>query len=298
MSPDGSDRLTLTAFGQTGARSKWRTEAMRSHASARLIFVARGQGRITIAGLTSGYGPNNLVFVPAGTMYGFEVGPAVFGQIVTIPRAMMADWPEESRHLRLRDVAAQKVLATHFDHLERELQSPLPGAGRAAHHHLGLLSVFFERQLAAQAQDSPDRRPQSAAARLVAAYTDLIERDFHDHKGVADYAAGLGVTPTHLTRCCRRTCGRSALDLLNDRILYEARVLLRDSDRPIREIARELGFGSAAYFTRAFQGRTGQTPSAFRKARDIASGDGQTAPGAQAFTALGPAVRSGPTGAL
>ena len=265
MSLDGSNRLALTAFGHASARSRWRTEAMRSHDSARLIFVARGQGRITVAGLTSGYGPNNLIFVPARTMYGFEVGASVFGQIVTIPRAMMTDWPEESRHLRLRDVAAQKALATHLDHLERELQSALPGAERAAHHHLGLISVFFERQLAAQADDLVDRRHQSAAARLVAAYTDLVERDFHDHKGVADYAAGLGVTPTHLTRCCKQTCGKSALDLLNDRILYEARVLLRDSDSPIREIARSLGFGSAAYFTRAFQGRTGETPSAFRK---------------------------------
>ncbi|PWG18101.1 helix-turn-helix transcriptional regulator [Salibaculum griseiflavum] len=265
MLSDRADRLALYAFGQNSPESRWRTEAMRSHASARLVFVAKGQGRITVAGLTSGYGPNNLIFIPGRTMYGFEAGTTVFGQILTIPPAMTPEWPEDSYHLRLRDVAAQKDLATHFDHLERELQSPLPGAERAALHHLGLLSVFFERQLALREDESTDKRQESASARLVAAYTDLIERDFQDHKGVADYAAALGVTPTHLTRCCKQTCSKSALDLLNDRILYEARVLLRDSDIPVRDIARDLGFGSAAYFTRAFQNRTGMTPSAFRK---------------------------------
>ncbi|NBD29753.1 MAG: helix-turn-helix domain-containing protein [Alphaproteobacteria bacterium] len=272
MQRDETDRLALVAFGQTSSPSKWRTEAMRSHGSARLIIFARGQGRITIAGLTSGYGPNNLVFIPARTMFGFEIGPTVFGQMLTIPPAMAPDWPEETCHLRLRDVAAQKDLAAHVDHLERELTSRLPGAERAALHHLGLMSVFFERQLAMREADSADTRRNSAAARLVAAYTDLVERDFQAPKGVADYAAALGVTPTHLTRCCKQTCGKSALDLLNDRILYEARVLLRNSDAPVRDIARNLGFGSAAYFTRAFQTRTGMTPSAFRKSGPLPSG--------------------------
>lgn len=265
MMTDPQNRLALTAIAQNAAQGKWRTEAMRSHSSPRLIFVGKGQGRITVAGLTSGYGPNNLIYIPASTMYGFEVGPTVFGQMLTIPRAMATDWPEEPHHLRLRDVVAQKELSKHFDDLERELKSTHQGAERAAHYRLGLLSVFFERQLAAHAVDGPDTRTETAAARLVAAYTDLIERDFHDHKGVADYAAALGVTPTHLTRCCKQTCGRSALALLNDRILFEARLMLRDSRRPVRAIAADLGFASAAYFTRAFQAKTGMTPSAFRR---------------------------------
>jgi len=265
MIPDQPNALALTALAQNASQGSWRTEAMRSHRSPRLFYFNKGQGRITVAGLTSGFGPNNLVFIPAGTMYGIEIGPTVYGLALTIPQAMATDWPEEPCHMRLRDVVAQKDIATHFDRLERELNTTLPGADRAAHYHLGLLSVAVERHLVARGEEGRDKRSESAAARLVAAYTDLIERDFHDHKGVADYAASLGVTPTHLTRCCRQTCGRSALDLLNDRILYEARLLLRDSNAQVSDIARQLGFGSAAYFTRAFQHRTGMTPTAFRK---------------------------------
>lgn len=263
--PSRDNSLSLVAVGYSAQTGRWRTEAMRSHASPRLLFVAKGQGRITIAGLTSGYGPNNLIYIPAGTMYGYEVGPTVFGQILTIPRAMAAEWPEEPVHLRLRDVAAQKELAGLFDNLERELQSGKSGHSRAAHYHLGIMSVFFERMQASSPADTEKNRSKTAAARLVAAYSDLVERDFRSPKGIADYAAALGVTPTHLTRCCRQTCGRSSLSILNDRVLYEARLLLRESKTPVQDIAKSLGYASAAYFTRSFQQATGLTPTGFRR---------------------------------
>lgn len=260
------NRLSITPIAQNPQRGRWRTEAMRSHATPRLLFFGRGQGRITVAGLTSGYGPNNLVFIPARTMYGFEVGPTVFGQMITIPTAMAPEWPDTPVHLRLRDVAAQKEWTTLLDALERELKSARDGHSRAAHYHLGLLSVFFERQAADRPPEARNPRRDTAAARLVAAYTDLVERDFRAGRSVASYAAALGVTPTHLTRCCKETCGRSALALLNDRVHYEACRLLRDGKTPIKDIASGLGFRSAAYFTRSFSARAGVTPSAFRRA--------------------------------
>lgn len=265
MMTDPQNRLALTSIGQNASQDRWRTEAMRSHTSPRLIFVARGQGRITVSGLTSGYGANNLIYIPAGTMYGYEVGQTVFGVMLTIPSAMATEWPLTSVHLRLRDVIVQKELALQMDALERELKSTQLGHSRAAHYQLGLLSIYFERQLALRPESLTDARANTAAARLVAAYTGLIERDYHQHARVADYAAKLGITPTHLTRCCKLTSGKSALSLLNDRILFEARLQLRDSKTPVHQIAMDLGFGSAAYFARAFQAHAGLTPTHFRK---------------------------------
>jgi AraC-like DNA-binding protein len=265
MTETNKHQLALTPIAQNAAHGRWRTEAMRAHAAPRLLFISRGSGRITVAGLTSGYGPNNIVFIPAQVMYGFEVGPTTQGQMLRIPAALCAEWPEDPVHLRLRDVVAQKEIAALFDNLEREINSRRPGHDRAALYHLGLLSVFVARQIEERPPDPADLRTRSAAARLIAAYTDLVERDYRSGKGVAGFARDLGVTPTHLTRSCRLTCNRSALALLNDRIIYEARLLLRDTRRPVQEIARDLGFSSAAYFTRSFQARAGMTPTDFRR---------------------------------
>ena len=54
-----------------------------------------------------------------------------------------------------------------------------------------LLAVFFQRQLDGRAPDPSDLRTATAAARLVAAYTDLVERDFRRAAGVAAYARAL-----------------------------------------------------------------------------------------------------------
>lgn len=259
------NRLALGPITQSAPGDRWRTQAMRSHLAPRLMFVNKGHGRITIAGLTSGFGPNNLIFIPAGTMYGFEAGPTVFGQILTIPLAMRTEWPDEAVHLRLRDVMAQKDMMSIFDSVEREMKSDKTGHSRAAHHHLGLLAVLFERQLERRTPEPNDIRSETASARLVAAYTDLVERHFRGRKGVADLAQELGVTSTHLTRCCKNTCGASALAILNDRIIFEARRLLRETDQPVQAIAAHLGFASPAYFSRSFQARAGQSPSDFRK---------------------------------
>ncbi len=260
MSTPRPAALALAALTFGGQASRWRTEAMRSHDTPRLIYVTKGQGRITLAGLTNGYGPNNLIYVPPQTMYGIEVGPTVFAQIMTLPAD--AAWSDNTFHLRLMDVVVQKELQHLIEAIEKELQPN--GDPRAAQCYLGLLQIFVERQL----QERPptaDQRRNSAAARLVARYTALIARDFRQDLDVSDYATRLNVTPTHLTRACRQTCDRSALDLLNDRIHFEACTLLRDTRMPIQDVAQSLGFASAAYFTRSFQGKAGQTPSAFRR---------------------------------
>ena len=82
---------------------------------------------------------------------------------------------------------------------------------------------------------------------------------------MADYAETLDVTPTHLTRAVKSATGKTAADLVTERVLHEARVLLSETQQPARQIAAYLGFGSAAYFTRFIQQHTGLTPSKLRK---------------------------------
>jgi AraC-like DNA-binding protein len=96
----------------------------------------------------------------------------------------------------------------------------------------------------------------------------LLERDFRSGMGVGDFAAALGVTPTHLTRCCRQTCGRPASSLLQDRKIFEARRLAGRNRHAREPDRRQPWLHLAAYFTRAFHHQTGKSPSAFRRRPD------------------------------
>jgi AraC-like DNA-binding protein len=171
--------------------------------------------------------------------------------------------PETSHHLRLRDTIAQSELSILFEMIIRESESSRAANDRATHHYLGLLTVWLERQVL---QAAPEVVRPGAAHRLVARFADVMEQQFRSGVGIAELAAELGVTPTHLTRCCRAASGRTAIELLQDRRLFEARKLLSETKMPVGQIGEALGFTSPAYFTRAFQNQTGQSPSAFRRA--------------------------------
>ncbi|OCX67225.1 AraC family transcriptional regulator [Thioclava sp. SK-1] len=251
--------LQVARLAQGG---KWRVEAMRALSEPCLYWFTRGQGRITVGGITRGYGPHNAVFVPAGMMHAMELGPQTQGTAIFLGRNTDLTLPHTAQHLRIRDAAPQSEFSNILESVQREMDSTAPGADRAARHHLGLLGVWLERQIA---QAPADSVKPSAARRLVGRYSALLERDFKSGNSISDYAQHLGVTPTHLTRACKSACGRSALDLLQDRRLYEARRLLSDSTLSVKDISLQLGFKTPSYFTRAFHARTGATPSGFRR---------------------------------
>jgi AraC family transcriptional activator of pobA len=93
----------------------------------------------------------------------------------------------------------------------------------------------------------------------------MVPGHYRSGAPMAHYAEALGVTPTHLTRTLKAATGHSAADLLTERTLHAARSLLAETRQPAQDIARHLGFGSAAYFTRFIQQHTGVTPGKLRR---------------------------------
>jgi AraC-like DNA-binding protein len=254
--------VRLTPIPRLAKGGRWRVEAMRSYSTDVLLWFTRGQGRITVAGQTAGYGAHNAIFIPAGTMHGFELSAQVFGTAVFIPRNDALALPSTPIHLRIREATPQSEVTGILESLQREIDGVRPERSAAVTYHTGLLSVWIQRQILLS--DLAENTP-SAGQRLAAQFSQMIEDSYHEGISVAEYAAALGVSPTHLSRVCNKACGRPALSLLNDRILFEARRRLVETKEPINKVAQDLGFTSAAYFTRAFHAHIGCTPSAFRK---------------------------------
>lgn len=243
--------------------SKWRTEAMRSHRTPTLLWFTRGQGRITVTGVTRGFGAHNLVYLPPRTMYGFETVGQVYGYAVHLPDSPELDFPEAPLHMRFREVTQQNEITGLIENLASEIDHDQPERARAMALKAGLISVWLTRQV--QIMPEYDLTPD-ASRRLTAAFTAQVERDFRTEHSVTHYAASLGVTTTHLTRACNVACARSASAIVADRVHFEARRLLKETDLPINVIAARLGFQSPSYFTRAFSKQTGTSPRAFRNA--------------------------------
>ncbi len=107
---------------------------------------------------------------------------------------------------------------------------------------------------------------------LMRQFEKLIEAHFREKHLPKAYAELLFVTPNHLNALTNEVAGKSAGELIRERILLEAKRLLANSDLMIGQIAETLHFEDNAYFTRFFKKYLGTTPEGFRAA--YAQGNG------------------------
>jgi AraC-like DNA-binding protein len=91
-----------------------------------------------------------------------------------------------------------------------------------------------------------------------------LERSHRDTRRVEDYAERLDCSVRTLTRACLAVTGRSAKQVIDDRVALQAMRLLAATDTPIADIGRWLGFPEPTNFGRFFQREVGQSPGAFR----------------------------------
>ena len=92
----------------------------------------------------------------------------------------------------------------------------------------------------------------------------LVEQHFREKHQVADYASLLFKSPKTLSNVFRKLGGKTPLQFIHERIVLEGRRLLLYTDKPVAEIADELGFLESGHFSRLFKRVTGQAPTALR----------------------------------
>jgi len=252
--------FSVKSLGKLRMQEPWRLELLHGVSHHRLYWLTRGQGRVTVNGITRGYGPNTAIFVPAFGQLALELPAQTQGIELCLPPEADLGVPQAQFHMRITSIEAQASLTSHLEKIERELAARAPAVDRALQGYGLLVSAWMTRELSQQSGSVL----REASHRLVERFAEIMERQFRSGYGVADYAQTLEVTPTHLSRVCKEASGRPAHALLTERIMYEARRLLRDTDMPAREVAETLGFSSAAYFTRAFSQATGRAPTEFR----------------------------------
>ena len=93
----------------------------------------------------------------------------------------------------------------------------------------------------------------------------LVNRHFATYKLPKDYAALLYITPNHLNAVCQDLLGKSAGEIIRERVLMEAKRLLVNADTTISDIAYQLNFADNSYFTKFFKKYTGTTPEIFKR---------------------------------
>lgn len=112
----------------------------------------------------------------------------------------------------------------------------------------------------------------NGAARISNLFKELLERQFPidspEHKlqlkTPKDFASQLGIHVNHLNRALKEATGKTTTEHILERILSQAKLMLRFSNWSVSEIAYCLGFEYSAYFNNTFKKQLGVTPKYYR----------------------------------
>ncbi|MDR6197644.1 AraC family transcriptional activator of pobA [Siphonobacter sp. BAB-5404] len=113
---------------------------------------------------------------------------------------------------------------------------------------------------------------QTATTRVSSLFVELLERQFPIEspnqklslRSAKDYAERLSIHVNHLNKALKESTGKTTTDMISNRIIQEAKLLLKQTDWNISEIAYSLGFEEVAHFSNFFKKQTSFTPVAFR----------------------------------
>ncbi len=111
-----------------------------------------------------------------------------------------------------------------------------------------------------------------ANTRITTVFTELLERQFpiespvqrFTMRSASDFADQLSLHVNHLNRAVRQTTGMTTSSMIAQRVLGEAKALLKHTDWNISEISYSLGFEEATHFNNFFKKHTQQSPTNFR----------------------------------
>ena len=93
---------------------------------------------------------------------------------------------------------------------------------------------------------------------------DFIEDNLNGPLPLLELSAVVHVSPYHFARLFKQSTGVPPHRFVLGRRIARASALLRESQLPVGEVGRLVGFRTPSYFPTAFRRMTGTTPSAYR----------------------------------
>ncbi|MBC7845354.1 MAG: AraC family transcriptional regulator [Flavobacterium sp.] len=125
---------------------------------------------------------------------------------------------------------------------------------------LALLYKFKGIQEEFSAQEILPSKKQS----LVFKFKNLVNNLFVTYKQVGDYAKKMFVSANTLNKIVKDLTGKTAKEIINDKVILESKKMLLYTSNDISEIAFTIGFDEPTHFIRFFKAHTLQTPKEYR----------------------------------
>lgn len=215
-----------------------------------------------------------LVFQAPGLIYSFYRDPAAQGYLLYFKKECFDFFRPELEqefpffnlmHTHFFRLNQQKFkeFAPEFEEVFQVYERCVAGSYQQATARL--LALLYRLRAFTQAARQWEEGFSSPQQVLLQRYQQLINTFYLEKRTVEEYANLLNITPNHLSQSVKQASGKNALSFISERLLAEAKSLIRFTSFGMAEIAWRLNFSDPANFGKFFKKMTGKTPLQFRE---------------------------------
>ena len=242
---------------------------------SRVIYIITGDIMATVGGERVGHlTPGTLLYIPAGVAYKLkskyfkaavitfdftDVNPLPEERMSPVP---MADFdaslchntdiePPFDKYFKIDDIEGDRELFERMCNIFTSAE----GCYRAR------VSAMFKLEILKLLETVDDG---ALPARMVEELDAYIRENSGDEISNTEIGAIFGYHPFYVSRILKERKGMTLRQYIIAYRIKAAKRLLEVSGKTVNEIAEELGFTDASYFTKVFKGEVGETPKEYR----------------------------------
>ena len=214
-----------------------------------------------------------LLLVPPSVIHCFQFARGTRGFVVTAAQPMVRTLQAREPQLRrvfaapaCLDLSGNETGVAELEQLINRLRRE--SVWEAPAHRLAteaaLTAVIIAALRLMPLSDCGRPLPRGPLSSLVDRFRDLLDERCRSGWSVERFARELAVSPAKLRAACLAVSEQTPRQLLQERVLLEARRALTYTDLTIAQTAYQLGFSDPGYFSRFFSAHTGESPQGFR----------------------------------
>lgn len=266
------DLLHCESIPQRSQLHGWEIQTHSHSDLVQLLYVQSGQATLQVEGITRQASSAVLQIIPPLSVHSFRFAPDIQGYVLSLAQplvdrlnATLVLPGADQAQCHAVDEQARGPLDFLFMAISAEYRQASSGRDAMLQALVTQLWIWLARHTA-ESTAAPAVAHEAGRTRLQG-FTRLLGQHYRQHLPIEYYATQLNISAAYLNSLCRRLTGHSALQLINQRLLLEAKRELVYTTLTVNQVSDRLGFSDPAYFSRFFKRGTGQSPRQFRVAR-------------------------------
>ena len=129
-----------------------------------------------------------------------------------------------------------------------------------------VFTIFMQGVIELYRNHTPySNAPMTRNMEICREFIQLAMENYTKEHSVSYYAKRLNITLQHFCYVIKKVSGRTALEILSNIIIMDAKAQLKSTDLPVKKIAFALGFDNLSFFNKYFRQHVGMTPQEYRE---------------------------------